>query len=146
MKRFTLAALLILSTISSYSQSSTNDLTDKFFSEFSKNTDKAFDNLFATNKWMTEKKDGVEKVKFKIRESAVLMGEYLGFEKIGEKSLSESLKIDVYLVKYERQPIRFVFQFYKPKDKWIIYNFSSDENIDDDLVEMLKYEYLTKDK
>jgi len=144
MKKLILVALLTLTNSITYSQKSTDELTESFFTEFKSDTDKAFDNLFGTNKWMMENKDGATKVKYQIRENASLVGEYMGYEKIGEKSLSESLKIAVYLVKYERQPFRFVFKYYKPKDKWMIFNFSYDESIDDDLEEMMKYDYLTK--
>ena len=142
MKKVLLLAIFSLTTLATYSQNSTDDITEKFFTQFKSDTDQALDNLFRTNKWMVENKDGTQKVKYQIREFAALVGEYLGYEKIGEKSLTESLKIAVFLVKYERQPIRFVFKYYKPKESWVIYNFSFDESIDDDLEEIMKYDYL----
>lgn len=145
MKKILLITIFSLTSFISFSQNSTDELTAKFFQDFKTDTDKALDDLFSTNKWMVENKDGTGKVKYQIREYANLVGNYLGYEKISEKSLSESLKITVYLVKYERQPFRFVFKYYKPKENWMIYNFSFDESIDDDLEEIMKYDYLVNE-
>ncbi|MGS2765131.1 hypothetical protein [Sinomicrobium sp. M5D2P9] len=126
-----------------YSQNSTDKLTSDFFTRYEKNTDDAFDFIFGTNKWMAENKDGTKKVKFQIREYANLLGEYIGYEKVTERSLGESLKVIVYLVKYERQPLRFIFKYYKARDNWVLYNLKFDENIDNELDEIMKYEYLS---
>jgi hypothetical protein len=36
---------------------------------------------------------------------------------------------------FERQPVRLEFVFYRPKDKWIIYSYSFDDNIDEELID-----------
>ena len=142
MRKIILLLSLTLLTATAFGQNSTEELTSKFFKMYESNTDEAFDFIFKTNKWMGENKDGTEKVKFQLREYANLMGEYLGFEKLTEKSLGESLKVSVYLVKYDRQPLRFIFKYYKGKEKWMLYNIKFDENIDDELDEIMKYDYL----
>ena len=142
MKKAILFFSLALLCIMTYGQNSTDALTNEFFAKYQWNSDDAFDFIFNTNKWMGENKDGTEKVKFQIRENSNLMGEYMGFEKLTEKSLGKSLKVSVYLVKYKRQPLRFIFKYYKAKDNWMLYNFKFDESIDDDLDEIKKYEYL----
>ncbi|MCH2034194.1 MAG: hypothetical protein MK202_11855 [Tenacibaculum sp.] len=141
-KTFTLF-ITLLSVFTIYSQNSTEDLTNKFFEKFKTNSDEAFDFIFGTNKWMKENSTGTEKVKFQIREYSNLMGEYVGYEKLTEKSLGQSLKVSVYLVKYDRQPLRFIFKYYKAKNKWMLFNLKFDENIDDELDEIMKYDYLT---
>ncbi len=145
MRKTTLPLILILFVTLMHAQSTTDDLTNKFIQMYEVNTDSAFDYLFGTNKWMGENKDGTEKMKFQLREYANLMGEYIGFEKLTEKSLGESLKVSVYLVKYERQPLRFIFKYYKAKNKWMLYNVKFDENIDEELDEIMKYDYLNGD-
>ena len=142
MKKTILLLSLILLTAISNGQNSTDELTAKFIKMYEQNTDSAFDYIFGTNKWMGENKMGTEKVKLQLREYANLMGEYMGFEKLTEKSLGESLKVSVYLVKYDRQPLRFIFKYYKAKDTWMLYNLKFDENIDDELDEIMKYDYL----
>ncbi|WP_298313395.1 hypothetical protein [uncultured Aquimarina sp.] len=142
-KTFLVLSLILLTTIT-YGQNSTDVLTAEFFKKYEQNSDAAFDFIFGTNKWMVENKDGIDSVKFKIREYAALMGEYIGFERLSDKPLGESLKVSVYLIKYERQPLRFIFKYYKAKDTWMLYNFKFDESIDDDLDEIMKYNYLNE--
>ncbi|MBB6681202.1 hypothetical protein H4O20_07070 [Aequorivita sp. 609] len=142
MKKTILLLSLLLLTSIMFAQNSTDELTSNFFEKYKSNTDEAFDYIFGTNKWMGENKDGTEKVKFQLREYANLMGEYIGFEKLTEKSLGESLKVSVYLVKYDRQPLRFIFKYYKGKKDWMLYNLKFDEDIDDELEEIMKYDYL----
>ena len=50
-----------------------------------------------------------------------------------------------YLVKYDRQPIRFTFQFYKPNKEWRIHSFKYDGNIDDEIEEAAKLYYFKLD-
>ena len=45
-----------------------------------------------------------------------------------------------FLVKYEREPIRFTFLLYKPKDKWEVLNFSFNENMDKEIEDANKAE------
>jgi len=71
-----------------------------------------------------------------------LLGKYHGFEKIVRKELGESLVLESYLVKYDRQPLRFTFKFYKPNDKWILFNFQYDEDVDEELSESASVFYI----
>ncbi|MFC4634245.1 hypothetical protein ACFO3O_10025 [Dokdonia ponticola] len=144
MRKIILVFSLTLLTTITYGQNTTDGITAEFFKKYEQDTDAAFDYIFGTNKWMVENKDGIENVKFKIREYKNLMGKYIGFERLTDKPLGESLKVSVYLIKYERQPLRFIFKYYKSKDKWMLYNFKFDESIDDDLEEIMKYEYLNE--
>ncbi len=144
MKKTILLLSLTLLTIMSYGQNSTDDLTSKFIKMYEKDTDSAFDYIFGTNKWMGENRVGTEKVKLQLREYANLMGEYIGFEKLAEKSLGKSLKVSVYIVKYKRQPLRFIFKYYKAKNNWVLFNLKFDDSIDDDLDKIMKYNYLNE--
>ncbi len=143
MKKTILLLIIVLSSFTSYGQNSTDELTNKFIELYEKNTDMAFDYIFGTNTWMKENNSGTEKVKFQLREYAKLMGDYIGFEKLTERSLGKSLKVLVYIVKYERQPLRFIFKYYKAKDNWSIFNLKFDDDIDDELDEIMKYDYLS---
>lgn len=123
-------------------QNTPEELTTEFFAKYEVDTDSAFDFIFATNKWMGENRDGTEKLKFQIREYANLMGGYTGYEKLTEKHLGKSLNVAVYLVKYERQPLRFIFKYYKAEQDWVLFNLKFDDNIDEELEELMKYNYL----
>ncbi len=51
-----------------------------------------------------------------------------------------------YLVKYDRQPLRFIFKFYKLNDKWVLYSYALDDSLDDEIQEAAKLYYLNLDK
>lgn len=142
MNKFILLLSLILVINTSQGQQTPESMTVEFFKKYENDTNAAFDYIFGTNKWMGENKDGTEKVKFQVREYANLMGQYIGFEKLTEKSLGGSLKVAIYLVRYDRQPLRFIFKYYKAKDTWMLFNFKFDDKIDDELDEIMKYDYL----
>lgn len=83
-------------------------------------------------------------MKQKLNQSTIDLGKYYGYELIGvhKAGESESLVIYSYLIKYEFQPIRFQFVFYKPLDKQMIYNFQFDFDINDDLIKSSKLYFL----
>lgn len=39
------------------------------------------------------------------------------------------------MIKYDRQPVRFQFIFYKPSDKWQLQDFRYDDDLDTELIE-----------
>lgn len=132
----TLMILTVLSTNVLRAQSTIEEITSEFFSTYEKSPQKAVDYAFSTNKWMIDrKKDGIENVKNRLANLLGLVGDYYGYEKITEKSIGESYKLVSYMLKYDRQPVRFTFVFYKPKEKWQVQNFQYDDNLDDELEE-----------
>ena len=87
---------------------------------------------------MKDKKSDIETVKIKLADFISGLGDYFGYEPITEKSAGESYVLKSFLVKYERQPIRFTFLLYKPNDNWQIQNFTYDTNIQGELEEAAK--------
>ncbi|MBS1776286.1 MAG: hypothetical protein JSS64_08415 [Bacteroidetes bacterium] len=121
-----------------FGQTTTQEITDKFFTLYSKDPAKAVDYGFSTNKWMDRKLDAVTDLKNKLKNLIDLCGDYCGYEMLSEKTAGQNIKMVTFIVKYDREPIRFTFFFYKPKDKWQLNNFSYDEDIDKDLEEATK--------
>ena len=119
-------------------QVTTKEITDHFFEIYSKDPVKAIDYAFSTNKWFERKQDAIAELKNKFKTLNDVCGDYYGYEEITEKTAGTSLKIISYLVKYDREPVRFVFLFYKAKDTWRVNNLSFDEDIDEDLKEAAK--------
>ena len=149
MKTFIINRYLLLIIVlgcqpfSGISQAVTPDkLTESFFLKYESNPAEALDYIFSTNKWMAVNAEAVDNLKKQLIDLAALVGEYYGFEKIAEKRLGNSLMIQIYMIKYDRQPLRFVFKYYKPQDNWVIHNFCFDDKIDEDLEEEMKELYL----
>jgi hypothetical protein len=133
-----LGFLFALISYKSIGQTTTKEITDKYFNLYSTDPQKAVEYGFSTDKWFDKKQDGVSNLKNKLKDLIELVGEYEGYELLSEKTAGSNIKMSTYIVRYEREPIRFTFLFYKPKDKWQVNNFSFDEDIDKDLEEATK--------
>ena len=135
-KILTLLIVTVLSTNILKAQTKIDEITTEFFKTYEKSPQEAVDYVFGTNKWMMDRnKDGIENVKTQLTSFLGLVGDYYGYEKITEKSVGESYKLESFMMKYDRQPVRFTFVFYKPNDKWQVQNFQYDDNLDDELEE-----------
>jgi hypothetical protein len=135
-KLFITSLLIVITMGSSKAQSTTSEITTEFFKLYSKSPTKAVGYAFSTNIWIVDrKKDAIENVKSKLSRLIEVIGDYSGYEKIVEKSIGDSLKLESYLIKYSRQPLRFTFIFYKSKDVWQVQNFSFDDSLDEELEE-----------
>jgi hypothetical protein len=130
-----IAAILLANFV--YGQSNER-ITQTFFETYKKNPTKAYGDLFDNNKWMKDKKSDIETIKIKLADFINGMGEYYGYEPIIEKSVGESYVLKSFLVKYERQPVRFTFLLYKPNENWQIQNFTYDTNISEEIDEAAK--------
>ncbi len=139
MKNLVIIVLLFCS-LDLLAQDEPQKIINEFFKLYrDKNSDVALDFLFGTNKWMNDSKDQIENVKFKINSTVVKsMGEYYGYELLTTKTVGEKLIFYTYLVKYDRQPIRFSFLLYNPNGQWRLQNFSFDDAFKDDLQEASK--------
>ena len=124
----------------SYSQERPEDIVEKFFADFAESgSDVALDNLYATNAWISRNMDAISNLKDQLRGmNEELVGDYFGYELISEVRFSDSFLAQSYMVKFDRQPIRFIFQLYKPNDRWKIYGFEYDGNFADELAERIK--------
>lgn len=131
----TFCILALLATTVLKAQTTTDEITNLFFKTYEKSPLKAVEYVFGTNKCMDRNKDGVENVKTKLSSILNLVGDFYGYEKITEKSVGSTYKLISFMVKYDRQPIRFTFIFYKPKDKWQLQNFQFDDSLNDELEE-----------
>lgn len=122
------------------SQTQPKTVAELFFKEFKeKGASVAIDNLYSPNKWILRSGDAVIQLKNQLEGlNEEYVGAYYGQELMFEKKLTDSFILLSYLVKYDRQPIRFTFQFYKPNDKWVIHSFKFDGNIGDEIEESAK--------
>lgn len=138
MKKLLIA--LLFCSINSFAQNDPQKMIDEFFKLYKeKSSDAALDYLFGTNKRMNDSKDQIENIKFKINSTVVKpMGDYFGYDLITKKTVGDKLTYYTYLLRYDRQPIRFNFLFYNPNGQWRLQNFSFDDNIKEELAEASK--------
>lgn len=142
-----LIVLLISTSGTLFAQSNPQDLIDDFFVTYEKDAGKAVEDLYATNIWTERIKDDIENIVNTVNGFTIdYMGEYYGYEMITTKKFSESFELHSYLVKYARQPIRFIFKFYKPDDKWVLYAYAIDDDMDAEIEQAAKLYYLDLEK
>jgi hypothetical protein len=104
----------------------------------------AIDYIYSGNPWLSTKADEIQKIKSQFIGLPNLVGPYLGHELLSEESLAGRLVHIDYLVAFERQPIRFAFEYYKAKDDWMIYSFSYADDLDDWIKEKAKLDFIYK--
>lgn len=139
-----ITVILVCITFNSFGQNTPEEIVSKFFTEYQNDgASKALDNLYSNNKWMNRATDSITKLKQQLGTlNEDYVGKYYGYELIVEKRLSDSFILMSFLVKFDRQPIRFTFQFYKPDNEWRTHSFKYDGNIDDEIEESAKVYYL----
>lgn len=125
----------VLITNTSFAQITPKGVADKFFKEYqSLGVNPSIDNLYATNKWMELSADAVAGLKTQLQAlTPDFVGKFYGYELVKEKKIGESYLFLTYVGKYDRQPIRFDFEFYKPNTTWQIHSFSFDDKFGEDL-------------
>ena len=122
-----------------YAQDTPDELIDKFFKTYETDAGQALRDLYKTNRWTERIQDQIEKLVNTVNGLTVdYIGDYYGNELIITKRLSDSFVLYSYLIKYDRQPLRFIFEFYKPNDKWVLYAFKMDDKINNEVEEAAK--------
>jgi hypothetical protein len=136
--------ILFSFTLIGFGQNTPEEIVSNFFTKYQKDgASKALDNLYSNNKWMNRSTDAITKLKQQLGTlNEDYVGKYYGYELIVEKQLSDSFIFMSYLVKFDRQPIRFTFQFYKPENEWRTHSFKYDGNIEAEIEESAKVYYL----
>ncbi len=140
MKKSSILILVFFITLVSFSQTQPKDKAELFFKEFKENgSSVALDNLYNSNKWISRSGDALIQLKSQMEAlNEDYVGKYYGEELMFQKKLTDSYVLLSYLVKYDRQPLRFTFHFYKPDDKWVIYSFKFDASIGEEIEESAK--------
>jgi hypothetical protein len=111
-------------------------IVDDFFIEYSNgNIDKALNDIFSTNSWLNQSNEQVVNLEKQLNKIIGLLGEYHGHELVSKKSIGNSLVLYQFLVKYDRQPLRFSFLLYNSDTKWRLQNFEFDDGIEELLEE-----------
>ncbi|MBP8156569.1 MAG: hypothetical protein KAX81_06035 [Leadbetterella sp.] len=126
---------LYLISSDTFGQITPKSTAEKFFKEYQNlGVTKSIDNLYASNKWMEFSAEAVSGLKTQLDALTLdFVGKFHGYELIKEQKIGENYIFLTYLGRYDRQPIRFDFEFYKPNTTWQIHSFSFDDKFGEDL-------------
>lgn len=135
-KKFFLGLIFILISGNCISQNiSTNEnadiLIENFFNTYKINTLLAFKNLISTNEYLSE--DDAENLNSRIIQYSELLGEYHGYEIVLNKNIGEHVRTFVCLLRYDRQPVRFIITLYYPLNKWKVLSFKINDSLTDEI-------------
>lgn len=135
MRTILVIAALVLSLASNASFADAySSIPEKFFGYIKQGkTTEAIDFVYGTNKWISKDSDQVINLKNQLAQLNKLVGSYVFNELIVEEKAGTRYVHLIYLVGYERQPLRFELKLYKPDNEWRFHGVSFDTNLTDDI-------------
>ncbi|WP_426668808.1 hypothetical protein ACPPVU_21570 [Mucilaginibacter sp. McL0603] len=122
------------------------DLSKKFFEIYAAKPMDAIDYLFSDVKKIRQVNDDITAIKKNLKMTIDQGGVNNGYELITEKNIGNNFKLQSYMVKYDKQPVRFIFIYYRPKDAWKIYTFQFNTNMDEELTSAATVDQLKENK
>lgn len=146
MWRKVLAAFTFIFMVPALSFAAQNyqDEIDAFFKLYeSGKRIEAVDRIYSTNKWAAASQDAIHNIKTQLENIEQILGKYNGKEKIGELNVGGRFVHVTHMVLYDRQPLRMEFQFYRPQNDWIIYSFSFDVELTDEVQKSARQAVMT---
>lgn len=117
-------------------QDNPEDILEPFFDAFEQNPDDAIDYIFRSNSYIEQNQQGIERLKERFNTSRKLLGNYYGEEIVKIETAGDSFIRYIYMLKYERQPVKLEILLYKPNDKWVLYTMQFRDNIYEDFEEI----------
>lgn len=145
MKRLLPFLLIVFFPFSSIAQEVPSErITTEFFHLYSQYPMRAYAKLFERNPWMHGKRGLIETNRAKLRELTYDLGDYLGYELIAESRIGDNYLLKSFMVKYERQPVRFTFVLYRPSGSWQVQSMSFDNDLHKELKRSVKEDGLIK--
>lgn len=129
-----LAAFLLLFASTAASAQAYDGIPDRFFGYIAKGeTEAAIDYLYSTNPWVDPKGDAVKNLKGELAKLGGLVGKYVYHELAVDQKVGARYAHLIYVVGYERQPLRFELKVYRPGPKWRLHGVSFDARLTEDL-------------
>jgi len=138
-------ALLLFSSVAS--AETYGGIPDRFFAYLEQGkTNEAIDFLYNTNRWVAKNSDQITNLKGELSKLKGLVGNYMYHELITEAKAGNRYADLIYLVGYDRQPIRFEIKVYKPGNQWRFQGVSFDTNVTDDIEKLATQRILNNGK
>lgn len=100
-----------------------------------KSSSSAIDYLFSNNPQLYQRTESIQQLKNFFLNVDQVLGKLYGYEIIQNEIYYNSLHIIIVYTKYEKQPLKFLFVFYKPTNKWITYRFEIDTQYPDNFID-----------
>ena len=139
MKTFLFSVVFLFALQGVSAQETPEKIIEKFFRDCQQGDPGiALDNLYKHMPWADRIKDDLDKMRSQFAGLQSLVGNYYGNNLIIRKELVGTISLYTYLGRFERQPVRFMFKFYKPQDQWFLYGFAYDDDFDEELKEAAK--------
>lgn len=136
-----LILFILLSPLGIYAQESPEDILDPFFNAFKEDPDNAIDFIFGTNPYIEQNQQGIERLKERFNTSRKLLGNYYGEEIVKIQSAGDSFVRYIYMLKYDRQPVKLEIILYRPNKEWVLYTMQFKDNIYDDFEDISTEKY-----
>lgn len=131
--KLTFFGILFFVSFEVIGQNSIEEILDKFFDYYSKGqTNEAIDYAFQTNPYLPIAQGQLQNIKEKMKTIFAIVGEYYGYEIIFRKNVGNSLVYLICMVKHDRQPLYFTFQFYKPYQIWRLQILRFDDKLEEE--------------
>ena len=142
-----LSTILLLTLSMSALSADYQSEIDKFFKAYqSGSIDKAVEDLYKTNEYVSSIPDQISKIKTQLNSLSGLVGKINTITKIDTYNVGNSVVHVTYFVTYDRQPVRFEFQYFKVNSGWRIYSFSFDDDVDDEITALARKASLESSK
>jgi hypothetical protein len=120
-------------------------IPDKFFAYIKQGKpNEAIDYVYGTNSWMSKNSDQIVNLKNQLSQVNKLVGTYLFHELIVEEKAGTRYVHLIYLVGYERQPLRFELKLYKPAEEWRFFGVSFDSDLTEEIEKQANQQLIRK--
>ncbi len=142
-----LCCALLMPRCAAAADNAYRDKIDKFFSMMKDGkAQEAIDFIYSDNPWMAKNADAIFNVKNQLANMVPMIGAYRAHELVVEKVVAGRYAYLYYFVAYDRQPLSFVFEYYKPQDQWMLFGFSFNAGVDEAVAEQAKKDMFSAPK
>lgn len=138
--------LLLLLFLTGQALHSQEILPEKIIQNFfvlytERGSDNAIDYLFSNNPAIYSRADSVHSLKKTFQNIEKFIGPYKSYRIAYFQNVEDILQVFIVIVRFEKQPLRYLFVFYKPENKWITYRFEIDTKYPDNFVDRILREH-----
>jgi len=96
--------------------------------------DSSLNFIYSTNKWVLQEHQAeLQDIKEQLNGLVLNLGNYYGSVIIKKINLKDRYVGYSILMRYERQPLRFILNLYKPDNLWQLQSFQYDSNVGDEI-------------